>query len=323
MRLLNAKVGEMAMEHEQRFKQAKTAAVVGIAGNMALAAVKAAVGVWSQSQALIADAAHSASDVAGSFAIWVGLRAAARPPDEDHPYGHGKAESIAAIIVAVLLFLVGIEIGRSAFLSFFAPLSPPGAAAIYVLLLSIAVKEAMFHYKYRLGKKLNSDALIINAYEHRSDVFSSFAALIGVGAAIVGGKWEIDWLVYADPLAGLFVSLLVLKMAWDLGRQSVHTAIDHVLHKEEAGYLREAVLSIPDVRQINELHAREHGHYVIVDLKIAVDPRLTVEEGHRIGKKVKEKLLTLPRVRNVMVHINPYNPEKNRNVVACPFLLFV
>ncbi|KZM53439.1 cation transporter, partial [Geobacillus stearothermophilus] len=236
---------------------------------------------------------------------------AARPPDEDHPYGHGKAESIAAIIVAVLLFLVGLEIGRSALESFFAPLSPPGVAAIYVLLLSIAVKEAMFRYKYRLGKKLNSDALIINAYEHRSDVFSSFAALIGVGAAILGGKWGIGWLVYADPLAGLFVAILVLKMAWELGRHSIHTAIDHVLHEEETGYLREAVLSFPDVRQINELYAREHGHYVIVDLKIAVDPRLTVEEGHRIGKKVKEKLLTLPRVRDVMVHINPYDPEKN------------
>ncbi|QHN49983.1 cation transporter [Geobacillus stearothermophilus] len=299
------------MENEQRFKQAKTAAAVGIVGNMALAVVKAAVGIWSQSQALIADAAHSASDVAGSFAVWVGLRAAACPPDEDHPYGHGKAESIAAIIVAVLLFLVGLEIGRSALESFFAPLSPPGVAAIYVLLLSIVVKEAMFRYKYRLGKKLQSDALIVNAYEHRSDVFSSLAALAGVGAAILGGKWGIGWLVYADPLAGLFVAILVLKMAWELGRHSIHTAIDHVLHEEETGYLREAVLSFPDVRQINELYAREHGHYVIVDLKIAVDPRLTVEEGHRIGKKVKEKLLTLPRVRDVMVHINPYDPEKN------------
>ncbi|AMX82779.1 cation transporter [Geobacillus subterraneus] len=300
----------MAMENEQRFRQAKTAALVGIVGNMALAAVKAVVGVWSQSQALIADAAHSASDVAGSFAVWVGLRAAARPPDEDHPYGHGKAESIAAIIVAVLLFLVGLEIGRSALMSFFAPLSPPGMAAVYVLLASIVVKEAMFRYKYRLGQKLNSDALIVNAYEHRSDVFSSLAALIGVGAAILGGKWEIGWLVYADPLAGLVVAILVLKMAWELGRKSIHTAIDHVLHEEEPDYLREAVLSVPDVRQINELYAREHGHYVIVDLKIAVDPLLTVEEGHRIGKKVKEKLLTLPRVRNVMVHINPYDPEK-------------
>ena len=300
-----------SMKKEERFRQAEFAAIVGIIGNVALAVVKGVAGVLGNSKALLADAVHSASDVAGSLAVWIGLRAAKRPPDEDHPYGHGKAESIAAIIVAVLLFIIGIEIGRSAVLAFFQPLRPPEIIAVYVLVLSILVKEAMFRYKYRLGKKLNSNAIIVNAYEHRSDVFSSIAALIGVGAAIIGGRWKIDWLLYADPVAGLFVSVLVLKMAWDLGKESIHTAIDHVLHEEETEYLRKAVLSFPDVKQIHELHAREHGHYVIVDLKIAVDPFITVEEGHRIGKKVKEKLLTLPRVENVMVHINPYHPEKN------------
>jgi cation diffusion facilitator family transporter len=299
------------MKKEERFRQAEFAAIVGIIGNVALAVVKGVAGVLGNSKALLADAVHSASDVAGSLAVWIGLRAAKRPPDEDHPYGHGKAESIAAIIVAVLLFIIGIEIGRSAVLAFFQPLRPPEIIAVYVLVLSILVKEAMFRYKYRLGKKLNSNAIIVNAYEHRSDVFSSIAALIGVGAAIIGGRWKIDWLLYADPVAGLFVSVLVLKMAWDLGKESIHTAIDHVLHEEETEYLRKAVLSFPDVKQIHELHAREHGHYVIVDLKIAVDPFITIEEGHRIGKKVKEKLLTLPRVENVMVHINPYHPEKN------------
>jgi cation diffusion facilitator family transporter len=299
------------MKKEERFRQAEFAAIVGIIGNVMLAVVKGVAGVLGNSKALLADAVHSASDVAGSLAVWIGLRAAKRPPDEDHPYGHGKAESIAAIIVAVLLFIIGIEIGRSAVLAFFQPLRPPEIIAVYVLVLSILVKEAMFRYKYRLGKKLNSNAIIVNAYEHRSDVFSSIAALIGVGAAIIGGRWKIDWLLYADPVAGLFVSVLVLKMAWDLGKESIHTAIDHVLHEEETEYLRKAVLSFPDVKQIHELHAREHGHYVIVDLKIAVDPFITVEEGHRIGKKVKEKLLTLPRVENVMVHINPYHPEKN------------
>jgi cation diffusion facilitator family transporter len=299
------------VKKEERFHQAEFASIVGIVGNVALAVVKGVAGVLGSSKALLADAVHSASDVAGSLAVWIGLRAARRPPDVDHPYGHGKAESIAAIIVAVLLFIIGIEIGRSAVLAFFQPLRPPEMIAVYVLAISIVVKEAMFRYKYRLGKKLNSDAIIVNAYEHRSDVFSSIAALIGVGAAIAGGRWGIGWLIYADPIAGLFVSLLVLKMAWKLGKESIHTAIDHVLHEEETEYLRKAVLSFPDVKQIHELHAREHGHYVIVDLKIAVDPFITVEEGHRIGKKVKEKLLTLPRVENVMVHINPYRPEKN------------
>ncbi len=300
------------MKKEERFKQAEFAAMVGIVGNIALAIVKGVSGTVGNSKALMADAVHSASDVAGSLAVWIGLRAAKQPPDEDHPYGHGKAESIAAIIVAVLLFIVGVEIGRSSFQAFFQRLEPPKMVTVYVVIFSIIVKEAMFRYKYRLGKKLNSNAIIVNAYEHRSDVFSSIAALIGIGAAIVGGKWGVDWLVYADPVAGLFVSLLVLKMAWELGKESIHTTLDHVLHEEETAHLREAVLSFPDVKQINELHAREHGHYVIVDLKIAVDPYMTVEQGHHIGKKVKEKLLTLPHVHNVMVHINPYYPEMKK-----------
>lgn len=298
------------MEKEERFRQAEFAAVVGIIGNIALAVVKGIVGVVGHSKALLADAVHSASDVAGSLAVWVGLRAAKRPPDEDHPYGHGKAESIAAIIVAVLLLVVGVEIGRSSIQAFFQPLHPPEMVTVYVVIASIIVKEAMFRYKYRLGKNLNSDAIIVNAYEHRSDVFSSIAALIGIAASMIGSALDIKWLIYADPIAGLFVSLLVVKMAWTLGKESIHTTLDHVLHEEETTYLREAVLQFPEVKQIHELHAREHGHYVIVDLKIAVDPLLTVEEGHRIGKKVKEKLLALPNVENVMVHINPYHPKK-------------
>jgi len=297
------------VNEQTRFRQAQFAAMVGVVGNIVLAGIKGWIGMIANSKALIADAVHSASDVAGSFAVWIGLRAAKQPPDDDHPYGHGKAESIAAIIVAVLLFLVGIEIGTSSFSSFFHPIEPPKMIAVYAVILSIVVKEAMFRYKYALGKKIKSDAIIVNAYEHRSDVFSSLAALIGIVAAIVGQKTNIDWLIYADPVAGLFVSLLVLKMAWKLGAESIHHALDHVWHEEETVNLREAVLSFSEVKRIDSLYARQHGHYVVVDLKIAVSPHLTVLEAHDIGKKVKEKLLSFPQVHNVMVHINPYDEQ--------------
>lgn len=297
------------MDEQTRFQQAQFAAMVGVFGNIVLAVIKGWFGMIANSKALMADAVHSASDVAGSRAVWIGLRAAKQPPDDDHPYGHGKAESIAAIIVAVLLFLVGIEIGTSSFSSLFQPIEPPKMIAVYVVILSIVVKEAMFRYKYALGKKIKSDAIIVNAYEHRSDVFSSIAALIGIGAAIAGQKIDIPLLIYADPIAGLFVSLLVLKMAWTLGTESIHHALDHVWHEEETVRLREAVLSFPEVKRIDSLYARQHGHYVVVDLKIAVSPHLTVSEGHEIGKKVKEKLLSFPQVHNVMVHINPYHEQ--------------
>nr|WP_279325963.1 cation diffusion facilitator family transporter [Bacillus sp. FJAT-47783] len=300
---------------QDRFKQAELAAVIGIIGNIVLAIVKGIVGVVAESKALVADAVHSASDVVGSLAVFVGLRVAKEPPDEDHPYGHGKAESIAAIIVAVLLFLVGLEIGKSSIEAFFVKIHPPKMIAIAAVILSIIVKEAMFRYKYKLGKRIKSDAVIINAHEHRSDVFSSFAALLGIGGSIIGGYFQIGWLIYLDPLAGLFVSILVVKMAWKLGGEAIHNTLDHVLHEEDTKPLKETVLKDPDVKRIDELHAREHGFYVIIDLKIAVDPHITVEEGHRVGKRVKKSLMQHENVRNVFVHINPYFRGENKGDV--------
>ncbi|MFO1443058.1 cation transporter [Bacillus sp. Bva_UNVM-123] len=295
------------MEQHDRFKKAEFAAMLGIVINIILAILKWAIGIYAGSRALIADAVHSASDIAGSLAVYLGLKAAKQPPDEDHPYGHGKAESIAAIIVSVLLLLVGFEIGKSSFIAFFKPIEAPKAIAVIAVIISIIVKEILFRYKYKLGRELNSEALIVNAYEHRSDVYSSIAALIGIGSAIIGGKLGYDWLEYADPVAGIIVSLMVLKMAWSLGKESIHNTLDHVLHEEDTVELRKAVETIEEIKNIDELHAREHGSYVIIDIKVSVDPNMTVEEGHRVGKKVKNKLLTMNNVHNVFVHINPYN----------------
>lgn len=295
------------MDHNERFKKAEFAALVGVVGNIVLAILKGWAGVVANSRALVADAVHSASDVAGSLAVYIGLKAAKQPPDEDHPYGHGKAENIAAIIVAVLLLIVGFEIGKSSFAAFFKPISAPKMLAVYVVIFSIVVKEVMFRYKYNLGKKIKSDAIIVNAYEHRSDVFSSIAALIGIGGAIFGNYIGVDWLVYLDPVAGLFVAALIIKISWQLGSESIHNTMDHVMHEEDTEEFREVVTSVPGVLKIDALHAREHGHYVIVDLKISVDPYITVEEGHKIGKDVKAKLLENHEVQDVFVHINPYS----------------
>ncbi|WP_036696857.1 cation diffusion facilitator family transporter [Paenibacillus taiwanensis] len=293
-----------------RFAQAETGAWVGIIGNILLAGLKGVAGFFSGSHALIADAFHSASDVAGSFAVLVGIKAAKRPPDRDHPYGHGKAESIAAIIVSVLLLVVGLELLISAIKAIYGGhVDIPEWYALAVLLLSIVVKEGMFQYKFRLGKRLSSQALIANAWEHRSDVYSSIAALIGVGAAMLGGKFRMSWLLYLDPVAGLVVALLVLKMGYTLVMDSIHSTMDHVLHDEEANPLIKAVQTVDGVILVDELRAREHGHYVIVDIKISVNPVLTVAEGHSVGKRVKQHLLQqFLHVADVFVHINPFDP---------------
>lgn len=301
------------MNKEERFRKAEIAAVVGILGNIILAVLKGVIGSISNSRALIADAAHSASDVAGSFAVFVGLRAAKLPPDKDHPYGHGKAESIAAIIVAVLLLLVGVEIGISSGKAIFNPIEAPGTLALYGALISIVVKEVMFQYKYRLGKKIKSDALIVNAYEHRSDVYSSIAVLIGIAGAILGSKLNLPWLIYADPIAGIFVSVLIAKMAVKLGFESIHTTLDHVLHEEDTTEYKELIIGMPGVVNLDEFYAREHGHYVIIDMKLGVNPEISVKEGHDIGKAVKERLLEEDEVHDVLVHINPFEPKEKKS----------
>lgn len=295
---------------KERFIKAQWAAWIGIVGNLGLAVMKGFVGYISNSKALMADAAHSASDVAGSLAVLIGLRAAQMPPDEDHPYGHGKAESVAAIVISVILLFVGIEIFINSVKALYHGVSaPPGGIALIAIIISIVVKEAMFQYKYRLGKQLSSQALVANAWEHRSDVYSSIAALIGVGGAVLGGVLGISWLYYLDPVAGIVVSAQILRMGYGLIKESVHNTLDHVLHMDETQELYQTIQTMHGVIAVDELRAREHGHYVIVDLKISVNPRITVLEGHDIAKAVKHRLLTrFTHVSDVFIHVNPYDP---------------
>ncbi|SFP93590.1 cation diffusion facilitator family transporter [Salibacterium halotolerans] len=294
---------------EKRYQMVRFGAVIGIAGNILLAIFKGLTGIMTDSRALTADAVHSASDVVGSVAVLIGVRAANLPPDRDHPYGHGKAETVTAIIVAVLLFVVGVEIGLNALQDLDKPVSIPGTAALYAIIFSIIVKEGMFRYKHFLGNKYNSEALITDAWHHRSDVFSSAAALAGVGASIAGNQLDITWMLYGDLAAGLFVSILIMRMAWTLGKTSIHNALDHVLHAEDTKEMRKQVSGVDGVLHVDEFFAREHGHYVIIDIKIAVDPSITVQEGHDIGKRVKEHLLVDEKVKDVFVHINPHEEE--------------
>lgn len=295
---------------DSRIGKAEMAAWLGIAGNVALAGVKGAIGIAAGSKALMADAVSSATDVAGSLTVLVGLRAAKRPADTDHPYGHGKAEPIAAIIVSVLMILIGFEIGKSSLQHLRSGVTePPGWIALVALAVSIVVKEALFRYNYALGKELSSHALIAGAWDHRTDVFSSIAASLGVIGALAGKWLDQPKLYVLDPAAGLFVSALVLRMGYKLIKDSVHNTMDHVLHDEDAAELVQTVQRIKGVITVDGLRAREHGHYVIVDVKISVNPKITVAEGHEIAKITKQHLMKrFIHVSDVLVHVNPYDP---------------
>lgn len=292
---------------ERRFRLASRLAALGIGVNALLAAVKGIVGIWAGSRALIADAVNSATDVAGSLAVWIGLRLARQPPDEDHPYGHGKAEPVAAIVVSVLVLMVGVEIARSSVVALFRPAEAPSAVAAVVAAGTVALKGALYRITLRYGRRLNSHALLANALDHRSDALASSAVLLGVAGAIAGERLGVPQLAHLDPVAGFVVALFVLRTAYRMLNEAVHNTIDHVLHAEDAQELVEAVKRVPGVLRVDGLLAREHGHYVIVDVKIAVDGRLTVEEGHEIAKAVKARLVEeFAHVRDALVHVNPF-----------------
>lgn len=281
---------------------------VGIIVNILLTVLKGVGGFLSGSRALLADAAHSASDIVGSVVVLFAVKIANKPPDKEHPYGHGKAENIASIIVALLLILVGVEISISSIKVFLgATPTAPGKLALIILIISILIKEALFQYKYYLGKKHHSTALIAEAWHHRSDSISSLAALLGVGLAILGERLSISYFIYGDAIAGIIVSIIVIKVGYQLAKTSANVVLEEVLPETEVKKYQETVKSINGVKRVDELLARTHGSYVIIDIKISVDPTLSVEGGHAIGKQTKHALLNEhEEVGNVLVHINPY-----------------
>jgi len=300
-------LGGNGVLNESRLDQVKRGVKISIASNLLLALIKGTVGFLSGSHALVADAANSATDVISSIAVWFGVHKAHTPPDRDHPYGHGKAETIAAIIVSVFVALVGIEVGYGSIKAFFEPLDAPNAIAVVAVVISILIKEALFRYTIRLGKKMNSQAMIASAWDHRSDVFSTVAALIGILGAMAGNAFAMPWMLYLDPVAGLVVSVFVLTVAFRLGKESIDQTMDRVLDEEESKELVKTASQVEGVLKVDRLLARQHGHYMVVDIKISVNSAMTVEEGHRIGKRVKQRLLEqFPDVTDVFVHINPY-----------------
>lgn len=284
---------------------------VGIIVNTLLAIMKGIGGFLSGSRALLADALHSASDIAGSIVVLFGVKIANKPPDAEHPYGHGKAENIASIIVALLLIVVGIEISISSIKVFFGELpSAPRLLAFIIIIISILIKEVLFHYKYHLGKKYNSAALISEAWHHRSDSLSSFAALLGIGSALLGVYLHLPLLIYGDAVAGVVVSLIVIKVGYDLAKESSVVMMEKVLDQDAAHVYRDTVNTVDGVIHIDQMYARTHGSYVVIDIKISVDPEITVKAGHDIARAVKQTLLEKHGdIEDVLVHLNPYEPD--------------
>jgi cation diffusion facilitator family transporter len=287
----------------------KTCTLLGLAANVGLAIFKLLAGIFGFSYALIADGIHSFSDCLATGGVYIGLRIGEKPADESHPYGHGNAETIAAFLIALVVLATGIFVGVSAVqLVAHEQFETPGTIALIAAAISIVAKEGMFRYTLKVGESNNSPAVIANAWDHRSDAYSSVAALAGILGARLG-----FW--YLDPIAGILVSALIIKMSITLLRPNIGILMDERPDTAILDKITATVRGVPGVRAIDSLKAHRRGPTFTIDIEIAVDDKLTVEQGHQVASEVKSRLLSgVQHTQDVMVHVNPYRliqaPEK-------------
>lgn len=293
----------------ERVRIGNKISIVTILVNIVLTSLKIFAGIISQSNAMIADAIHSLSDVISTFAVMIGLHLAGRPADEDHPYGHEKMEPVMAKILALILLVTAFGIGYSGIQRIYAGnYAAPGIIALYAALLSIVVKEWMYHYTVKGAKKIESAALMADAWHHRSDALSSVGALIGIGGARLGYR-------VLDPLASLLICILIIKVSVDIYLRSVNQLVDHAGDKQTIEDIRADIMGTEGVICINTLKTRVHVNKLYVDVDLAVEGTLSVTEGHIIAEKVHDKIENGHyKVKHCMVHIDPFNKASEKNI---------
>src|SRR5713101_4452937 len=277
-------------------------ALFGLAINVFLAGAKILAGLIGHAYVLIEDGIESALDVGGSIVIWGGLTVAALPPDETHPYGHGKAEPIAAMVVALGVLAAALVIAIQSVREILLPHHGPAPWTLVVLIVAVIVKEVLFRYVIRLGRKVESTAVKTDAWHHRIDAMTSTAAFIGISIALIGGKpWQ-----SADDWAALVACVLIGWNGYRLARPAFFEIMDTAPRAKFIRSIREVARSVPGVVEVEKCRARKMGLDFYVDLHVGVDGNMSVHEGHEIAHRVKSAIQQSDsRIADVLVHIEP------------------
>lgn len=275
---------------------------LGITTSILLAIGKAAAGIFGNSFALIADAVESVGDIFTAIVMYLGLKKASEPPDENHPYGHGKAEPIAALVVVLGLFIAAAFIAIESIGNLTTRHHPPAWWTLIVLGFVIIIKESLSRYVAGVGKSVESNAIQADAFHHRSDAITSAAAFIGITIALIGGKgYEI-----ADDWAALFASAIILYNAWNIGRPAFGELMDERPEPEWRDEIERIALAHPEAKSIEKVRLRKLGFDILMDFHLRVPADLSVKEGHRVSHEVKDELLELhPYLRDVLIHLEP------------------
>ena len=289
---------------------AKKIAWISVISNIILTLGKLFIGWYGNSDAVFADGIHSAADVFASVIVLLVIKLANKPADKEHPYGHGKAEVIVSGIVGILLFLVSIYVVFEGISGFFHEIETPSYLAMWVAIISYFTKIILYRSSLKVAKEHNSKAIEAIAFDHKADIVASIAAAIGVFLSILGERFDIQLFQYGDKAASIFVAYLIFKIS----KEMLMEAFDILLERNIDAATLQAYINVvnefPEVKRIDRIRAREHGHYILVDLRISIDHFKTIKEGHDLAKLIKGRLMDkYDNIEEVLIHLNPYFPE--------------
>lgn len=292
------------MKKEEEFERvAMRVSAVSIIANFALTVFKLSAGILAHSGAIISDAIHSASDVFSTVVVIIGIRISRKESDKNHPYGHERLECVAAIVLATILAFTGLGIGYSALRQIaggdYANLTVPGRLALVAAAVSILVKEAMYQYTRINARRIDSGALMADAWHHRSDALSSVGALIGIGGARLGFP-------ILDPVASVVICVFIEKAAYEIFMDAVDKMVDKACDEETEAALRECAATQEGVLGVDLLHTRVFGNKIYVDIEICADGEETLRRAHETAERVHDSIeKNFPKVKHIMVHVNP------------------
>lgn len=302
---IRAKAGvQNGIVSEDEFQRvANKVSFVTIIGNILLSVMKLIAGFIAHSNAMISDAIHSASDVFSTFVVIIGIKLASKKADKEHPYGHERLECVAAIVLSMVLFITGFGIGAAALKNItsgdYNNIVVPGILALVAAIVSIVSKEAMYWYTRYNAKRIDSSALMADAWHHRSDAFSSIGALIGIAGARLGFP-------IMDSIASLIIFVFIIKAAYDIFKDAIDKMVDHACDDDTVNQIRECVMKHEDVLGIDMLQTRIFGNKIYVDLEIATDGSYTLSKAHTIAESIHDDIeKSFPKVKHIMVHVNP------------------
>ena len=285
---------------KNRYDESNKVTILSILLNIGLTIMKIVAGFIGNSSAIIADGLHSASDIITSIGILIGNKISRKPRDEEHQYGHEKAESLVSFILAAVLIIVALEIGYNGAIELFNinTIEVPSVLPLIVALISIGVKEYQYQITIRVANKINSSSLKADAWHHRSDALSSIAAFIGIGGAMLGFK-------VLDPIASIIVAIVVVKVGIDILKSACAELMDSSINKRDIVKIEDIIYGIKDFK------SRKYGSVAYIDMSIFIDKSKSLEEAHEIADNLEKNIIAnLSYIKEINIHAEPYNREK-------------